>query len=324
MENALTVAPAVFVTVGATENVNGPAVVPVAVLLTVIVPVLVVTSAVPTLHPKVPPLLLHNGGAGAEIDSVAASTRKLMVGDPFGVTTVTVLRPLVPPDAAVGAMVNVAVTLVALTGTKFDTVTPVPDTVTDVAPVRPVPVRVTFTVAPRDADAGLMVVSVGPVTVNGWVPLVPPGVVTLTLCAVKPAVLVITKFAVICVALTTVTPPAVTPTPLMLIVVPVVVKLVPVRVTATVVPRAPVFGATEVRVGVGGVDTVKGTVFDVPFPVTVTLTLCTPLELEAGAMVKVAVAAVALVTTTLVAVTPVPLMLIVMPPTKPVPTRATG
>jgi hypothetical protein len=186
IENELDAAPVFLETAGAAVNVNGPAAVPAAVLLTVIVPLWLV--AVP----------VTNDGIGAEIVTVAAVTRKLIVGEPFGVTTVTVLRPLLAPAGAVGSIVNVAVTVVSLTAWKFDTLTPAPDTVTEVAPVRPLPPSVTFTLEPRAPEAGEIVVSVGPVTVNGTVPLARPlALVTLTLCGPNPAPVVITKVAVI-------------------------------------------------------------------------------------------------------------------------------
>ena len=157
---------------------NGPALAPIAVLLTVTVPLC--AEGLP----------VTSDGLGAEIVSVAPSTRKLMVGDPAGVLTVTVLSPV----PALDAIVNVAVTLVSLAALKFDTLTPTPETVTDVAPVRPVPAKVTFTCVPRDAEAGLMDVSVAPSTVNGTVVLFPPPiVVTLTLRVPKVALPGITK-----------------------------------------------------------------------------------------------------------------------------------
>ena len=210
---------------------NGPALAPVAVLVTVTVPLC--ARALP----------VTSDGLGAEIVSVAPRTRKLMLGDPAGVLTVTVLSPV----PAFDAMVNVAVTLVSLTALKFDTLTPPPATVTDVAPVRVVPVKVTFTCVPRDAEAGLMDVSAAPRTVNGTVVLLPPPlVVTLTLCAPKLALLAITNVAVMCAESATVSPVIVMPLPdrkLMLL--PVVVKLVPSdAVTVTIVSLACGFETT--------------------------------------------------------------------------------
>jgi hypothetical protein len=207
-----------------------------------------------------------------------------MVGDPAGVLTVTVLSPV----PAFDAIVNVAVTLVSLTALKFDTLTPPPETVTEVAPVRAVPVRVTFTCVPRDAEAGLMDVSVAPRTVKGTVVLVPPGVITLRLCVPKLALPAITNVAVICAELTTVTAVAVIPLPeVKLIVVPLIVKFVPVRVTPTLRPRTPELGLIEERVGVGGFWTLNGTVLEVPFGVVRLMFLATVVAFAAIANVAV-------------------------------------
>jgi len=75
---------------------------------------------------------------------------------PPGVVTLTVLAP----SAAVAAIVKVVVTVVAVT-VKAPAVTPVPDTVTAVAPVRFVPVKVTVPVVPCARDEGAIEVSVG-------------------------------------------------------------------------------------------------------------------------------------------------------------------
>jgi hypothetical protein len=93
--------------------------------------------------------------------------------------------------------------------------------------------------------------SVPAFTVNVTVLLVPPGVVTLTVLAERAAVAEIVKFAVTEVSLTTVMAPTVMPVPDTLIA-DVPVRFVPVRVTATVLPRCPVLGEIEVRVGAGG------------------------------------------------------------------------
>ena len=84
-------------------------------------------------------------------------------------------------------------------------------------------------------------------------------------------------------------PVAVTPVPLITIGDPIVfVKFVPVRVTATLEPREPVFGTIEVRVGRGGFCTVNvRLLFDVPLPGTVTLTFLAVVA-AAGSIVNVA------------------------------------
>ena len=272
IENELAAGPAVLVTAGAAEKVNGPAFKPVAVFETVIVAFFVV----------VPPDVI--AGLGAEIVSVAPTMRNEIVGDPAGVTTVTVLGP----SAAFDVMVNVAVTLVELTTLMFDTETPAPPTVMFVAPVRFVPVRLTSTDVPRDPETGLIDVSVAPLTVNGRVPLFPPGVVTRTLCAPRLALVAITNVAVMLVELTTLVPVTVMPVPdVKLTADPVVVKFVPVSVTATLVPRTPEFGLIKESVGAGGFTTVNVTVLEVPFGV-VTLTVLAPRP-AVVAIVKVAV-----------------------------------
>jgi hypothetical protein len=72
---------------------------------------------------------------------------------------------------------------VALTVVEVDPVTVqlFPDTVTAVAPVRFVPVRVNNTPVPRVTGFGLTETSVGPCTVIGMVLLAPAGLVTVTL-----------------------------------------------------------------------------------------------------------------------------------------------
>ena len=79
--------------------------------------------------------------------------------------------------------------------------------------------------------------------------LVPPGVVTLTFLTVRVVVAVIAQLALTVVAVgvpvtVQVMPPPDTFTAL------VPVKLVPVRVTGMLVPRAPVAGVIEVNVGI--------------------------------------------------------------------------
>ena len=95
---------------------------------------------------------------------------------PIGVVTLTVLvvrkAPFVMAQFA-WTVVEVAVTPVH--------VTPLPDTVTAVAPLRLVPVRVTGTVVLCRPEAGLMDVSVAPCTVKVRTGVVPPGVDTVTL-----------------------------------------------------------------------------------------------------------------------------------------------
>jgi hypothetical protein len=144
-------------------------------------------------------------------------------------------------------MANVTVMVVSLTTVKLLTVMPVP-AVTLVAPVKSTPVRVTLLIVwPRRPTLGLTDVSAGAFTVKVTALVVPMGVVTVTFRAVVPAPDEMTKFAVTVVALVLVMV-AVTPVPdTVTAVAP--VKLLPVRVTATVLPRYPEVGLMEVSVG---------------------------------------------------------------------------
>ena len=139
------------------------------------------------------------------------------------------------------------------------------------------------------AGDGAEIVSVAPVTVNATVlRLFPLGVVTLTLCVPKPALLAITKLAVSVVELVTFTLLTVIPVPVAKpTVVPLVVKFVPVTVTPTVVPRTPELGTIETTVARLGFCTVNVTVLDVPFGVA-TLMFLAPNVAFAG-MANVAV-----------------------------------
>jgi hypothetical protein len=184
-----------------------------------------------------------------------------------GLTTVNVSVLLVPPGVvtltvlalavAVAEIANVAVTVVLLTTVRPLYVTPAPDTVIVVAPVRSVPVSVTGTLVPLVPELGAIANRVGPNTVNISVLLVPPGVVTLTVLALAVAVAEIVNVVVTVVELTTVTVPTVTPGPDTATVVPIAPKFVPVKVTGTAVPCWPLLGATEVSVGPAGLTTVS-------------------------------------------------------------------
>ena len=166
IENVPFAAPAVVVIVGAAVSVIGAAEVPVAEFMTVTVPIFVVR------------LFPFNPGDGPDQFTVAPCTvnaTELVV--PFGVTT-AMLRLPVP---AVPAMVSVAVACVALTTVRPLAVAPVPETVTAVAPVRPLPVRVMGTAVPRKPAVGATVVNDGARTVNATLFVVPAGVVTVIL-----------------------------------------------------------------------------------------------------------------------------------------------
>jgi hypothetical protein len=83
--------------------------------------------------------------------------------------------------------------------------------------------------------------------------LVPPGVVTVTFLAETVAAAEMVNVAVMVDGFTAVTPLTVTPAPDTATELPVAVKLVPISVTETAVPRTPPVGAAELSVGAGAV-----------------------------------------------------------------------
>ena len=125
----------------------------------------------------------------------------------------------------------------------------------------------------------------------------------MTFLGLRAAKLAITKFAVIVVVFTTEIPVTDTPPPLTATEDP-DVKLAPVKVTATVAPRAWALGVTELSVGRGGLLTVNVTEL-VWMPPVVTVTLLPPVA-AVFAMAEVAVIVVALCTVTLLMVMPLP------------------
>lgn len=98
-------------------------------------------------------------------------------------------------------------------------------------------------------------------------------------------------------------------------------KPVPVRVTGTFVPAAPLAGLIDVSVGAGGL-TVNATAAVVPLDV-VTVTLEAP-KVAPAPIAKFAVICVALTTTTLLTVIPALFVFTVAPETKFVPVNVTG
>jgi hypothetical protein len=191
-----------------------------------------------TVLPRMPVI----GAIEASVGPVTVNGTVMVV--PPGVVTLTVLVESVAPDE----IAKFAVTVVSPTMVIPLTVMPDPDTFTAVSLERPVPVRVTGTVVPRTPVLGAIEVSVGGVTVNATAPLVPPFVVIVTVLGEEVALAAIAKFAVTVVAFTMVMPLTVTPEPETAIdCVP--VRFVPVRVTATVVARAPEIGLIAVSVG---------------------------------------------------------------------------
>jgi hypothetical protein len=159
------------------------------------------------------------------------------------------------------------------------------------------------------------------VTENGTAMLVPALVATVTLLAPVAAVPEIVNVAVICVALVTVTALTVIPLFPGFTVAP-ATKFVPVRVTDTAVPCAPLFGLTVVSVGAAGL-TVNGTPLLVPPPV-VTVTLLVPVA-AVPEIVNVAVICVVLTTVTALTVIPLlPEFTVLDPVTKFVPVNVTA
>src|SRR5436305_293355 len=117
---------------------------------------------------------------------------------PAGVVMVTFCGPV----AALAPMAKVAVTCVALTTARFDTVIPGPALI--FVPNKFVPARLTFTAAPWVPDAGVMEVSVGgsaAAIVKTIAPLVPPAAVTITFRVPGVAAGSIARVAVTCVGL---------------------------------------------------------------------------------------------------------------------------
>jgi hypothetical protein len=94
---------------------------------------------------------------------------------PSGITTLT----LKVPGVLAG---TIAVICVSLTNVKHGAVPHGPrtedPTSTEVAPVKPVPVRVTLVPPAVGPNVGLRLVNVGATNVYGWVVVVPPGVTT--------------------------------------------------------------------------------------------------------------------------------------------------
>lgn len=150
IEKAPLAPPAVWVIPGAADMVKAPAFKPVAVLVTVMVPVFVFELAG----------LVVNAGLGPVNDSVAPVTRKapVRVPDPPGLVTVTLLVPVDTPDG----MLKVAVIEVELTTVTPLTVIPENGSATVVpVVVKLLPVIVTSTLVPRTPEGGFTPVTVG-------------------------------------------------------------------------------------------------------------------------------------------------------------------
>ena len=224
--------------------------------------------------------------------------------------------------AAPLVIVNVAVSSVpAAFTTMLLAVMPEP-AVTEVAPVRSLPVMAT----PREVLCvplvGVIAATVGPVTVNdpGSV-AVPTGVVTLTFLVVSPAPAVIIQDALTVVAVGVPEIVQVKPPPLTLTAAA-PFRLVPVRVIGTVVPRAPDVGLIDVSVGTDAEVTVNCTVLVVPIGV-VTLTVL-PVRAAPVPIVNVAVTVLSLTTVRPLTVMPPPDTLTAVAPVSAVPLSVTG
>jgi hypothetical protein len=230
------------------------------------------------------------------------------------VVTLTVRAPTAAPDA----ITRLAVTVRPFgLGTMVLTLIPAPDTLTAVAPAKPVPVRVTGTVVPLRPEVGAMEVSVGELIVNVTVLVFTPFVVTKTDRAPAVAPAAITKLAVTVVSVGVPVMVAVMLAPGLIAVAP--AKPVPVRVTCTVAPLKPELGAMEVSVGLCTVN-----VMALVTPVgVVTVTFRAP-AVAPAAMTKLAVTVVAVGVPVMVAVTLVPDTVTAEAPARLVPVRVTA
>jgi hypothetical protein len=200
--------------------------------------------------------------------------------------TVDETVPLVPPEvvtatvtgpsAALGETENIAVICVKLTTTTLLTAIWGLLAATVAPLTNPLPVSVTGVSELGTNVPGLIEVNTGTggFTVNATVPLVPPEVLTATLAVPNAAPVPIVNGTVICVALTTVTVPTAISGLLTATVVASVTNPVPVSVTGTVVPRNPLPGARDVKVGAAGF-TVNSAAALVP-PLVVTVTFAAP------------------------------------------------
>ena len=249
------------------------------------------------------------------------------------VTTRNACALLVPPlvvtlTACAPAVADVPITKVVASVVEFSTCTPAMEmplpAFTVVAPgTKPVPVSVTATVCPRPPLSGATLASVGGagVTVNVWLSVVPPAVVTVSACAPSAASVAIVSVPVAVVVLVTLTPLTTIPVPATCTVVAPGTKSDPVSVTVTVVPWAPLAGLTPASAGADG-STVKVGEVAVPL-VVVTVTAWSPRS-AVDAIVRSAVSSVALGIAKLEAVIPVPsTVTLCTVPVNPVPVTVT-
>jgi hypothetical protein len=244
--------------------------------------------------------------------------------------TVPVVTPLVVtvtfwlPSVAFAAITKVAVIVVVLVTVTFVVVIPVPLKPIVAGLKKLVPVSVTGTLELSSPLVGVIETSVGGgATVNVWLAVVPPAVVTVTPWPPSGAPAAIWNVAVIVVLFVTVVAVTVIPVPgVTLIVLAPVMKFVPVSVTFTFVPAIPLVGVIAVSVGSGGL-TVNITVPVVP-PAVVTDTVRAP-SVAPAVIVNVAISVSPPAPgVTFVTVTPVPLTATVAPATRFVPVSVTG
>jgi hypothetical protein len=196
---------------------------PVAVFVTVIVPVLV----------DVPPEFM--AGVGAEIVSVAPVTRNALTRLLVLPGTVTLLAV----SAALGEITHEALTVVVVVPVTVHAM-PLPLIITAVVPARFVPVNTTGTVVPRSPNAGAILLSegIGAFMVNVTVLVVPSGVTTATFLDPSRALGAIVNVATTVVLLTI--PMSLTVTPLPdTVMADAPSRFVPVSVTFTEVPTRP-------------------------------------------------------------------------------------
>lgn len=286
--------PAVCTTLGAAVSVSGAAFAPVAVLLTVIVPL---------RAPVTVPVTSDGVGVkevGAIVVPITVNARPLLV-PPGVVVTVVFLTP----SAAGEATFTTAFTWVSEITWKLATVTLRPATVTAVVLLRAPPVSVTaMPLVPRTPEFGLIELRNGP-TVNGTVLLAAPiGNVTLIFRTPSPAVAAMLSRAVMLVEEFTTKLPGTTVTPEPSPARPVApLRFVPTRFTTRFVTlRTLLLGVIEVSVAGA---TVKQPVQVAVPPGVVTLTFLGPAA-AVPAIVKLVVTAVGLVLVIAPAVTPEP------------------
>jgi len=175
-------------------------------------------------------------------------------------TTLEVVAPFVvtntvcAPVGAPAAIVNVVVIVVALDTVTAPVVIPVPLKLTVAGDTKFVPVSVIVpVVVPWALIVWLSEVSVGAAaTVKGFPAEVPPAVITITFCDPRVAPMAMVNVAVSEVALVTLMLEAVIPVPLKVMLVAPVWKFVPVSVSVTIPPCAPMVTLSEVSVGAGG------------------------------------------------------------------------